>query len=247
MKVLPKTNAGNGSILASVARLTAASALTLVLAACSGAHHRYSEPGGLIHSDSAQAHPIMVSKKPVYLDIDVERGSGGLTRVQENHIRGFLHQYRSQGAGRLQISSPSGTPNEAAAFEAMRDIRHLVSQVGLSDSSVDIEPYHDEGDHQPPIKISFVRYVAEGPTCGDWSDNVGNTDKNAHWKNFGCATQKNLASMIANPKDLIEKRGHDQRDGDRRDDVLRKYSEGKDYTAETPRSESEQTVSGLGQ
>lgn len=48
--------------------------------------------------------------------------------------------------------------------------------------------------------------VAIPPECPSWSDAVANPFDNQPLPQFGCATSRNLASQIENPKDLVEGR-----------------------------------------
>lgn len=60
-------------------------------------------------------------------------------------------------------------------------------------------------DAQTPAEIARVvieRYVAIAPDCPDWSGPPGPGFRNYNEKNFGCADAKNLAAMVADPKDL---------------------------------------------
>ncbi len=177
-------------------------------------------------SHPSQRHPIMVAKKPIYLDLEVPRGSTGLTVSQADNVRGFISQYRKEGSGKLIISAPSGSPNEVAAFKALKKVRGLIKDDGIAYNAVEMTPYYQEDDPQPPLKLSYVRYVAEGPDCGQWHDNLAEDDRNANYANFGCAQQQNIAAMVDNPRDLIEPRGTDPRSSERRDTAWKKYVSG---------------------
>ena len=50
--------------------------------------------------------------------------------------------------------------------------------------------------------------------------------ENRHYWNLGCATQRNLAAMVANPADLVQPRGEDPISTSRRTVVLDKYRKG---------------------
>jgi pilus assembly protein CpaD len=52
------------------------------------------------------------------------------------------------------------------------------------------------------LRLTLVRTVATPPTCGDWSDPPTHDFSNLPNGNFGCATQSNLARMVADPNDL---------------------------------------------
>ena len=83
-----------------------------------------------------------------------------------------------------------------------------------------------------------MRYVAEGPECGTtWIHDADRDRKNLPSPNFACATQRNLAAMIANPADLLGPRSETPRDASRRDVVYDGYLKG-DSTG-SKRSEDE--------
>ncbi len=102
---------------------------------------------------------------------------------------------------------------------------------------------YNAGGGKPPVKISFLRYVAEGPDCGHWSKNLAEDPQNVAYPDYGCSTQHNLAAMIANPRDLIEMRDGTSRSGERRDVVWRKYVGGKSTISEKPSEEKAGIIS----
>ena len=51
------------------------------------------------------------------------------------------------------------------------------------------------------------------------------TSENQNYSNFGCATQKNLAAIVANPADLLGPRGITEIDSTRRTTVIQDWQE----------------------
>ena len=200
---------------------------TLALAGCK--HDEGSQVAGWTLTDPTQRHPIMVSQQPAYLNLQVARGSQGLTPSQRAEVSEFASHYRAGDSGnsRLIITAPSGSANEVAAMTAVQDTRELLVSNGFSESSVAVEAYSDEANNSPPVRISYMRYVAEGPECGHNWATVSSDYKNLGSPNLGCANQHNLAAMIANPADLLGPRTESGRYSERRDDVINKYAKGK--------------------
>ncbi|MCB1483312.1 MAG: CpaD family pilus assembly protein [Hyphomicrobiaceae bacterium] len=196
--------------------------------------------GGCKHNDGTQVaswalvdpnerHPIMVSQQPATLAVHVPRGAGGLSPSQRAEVIEFANRFRASDAGnsRLVIAAPGGSSNEVAAMNAVQDVRDLLMDGGFSENSIAVEAYHGQG-HEPPIRISYMRYVAEGPVCGqDWSENLARNPNNFNYPDFGCSNQRNLAAMVANPADLLGPRTEGPRNAERRDDVFGKYVKGK--------------------
>jgi pilus assembly protein CpaD len=111
-------------------------------------------------------------------------------------------------------------------MRAYEDVRSVLRQAGIRPSEVTLEPYFAGGDPYAPLRVSFLRFVAEGPDCPDWSENLARDPQNMPWPNKGCATQRNLAAMVANPEDLLYPRPETPRPSERRDVVWGKYVTG---------------------
>ncbi len=199
----------------------------LTLAGCRPGEEATGQVAGWTLVEAAHRHPIVVTQHPAHLTVRVVRGSPGLSPHQRSEVLGYLNHYRSgDGNGRLTISVPNGSPNEVAAMNAVSDLRLLLSDYGLDERRVLIQPYHSAREPQPPIRISFDRLIAEGPTCGNWSANVADDGRNLPYPNFGCATQRNFASQIANPADLLGPRTMTPAIAERRDSVWEKFVKG---------------------
>jgi len=226
-----------------VPRLLAVSLAALAVTGCKSLEEPGAHVAGFTLVEPSQRHPIMVSQQPSTLTLRVARGSEGLTASQRSEVAQFVSHYRSTDAGnsKLVITVPGGSPNEAAAARAVADIRSLITSYGFADSNVVIEPYHEARDSNAPIRLSYMRYVAEGPGCGLWPTNLAEDYRNLPYPNFGCAQQRNLAAQIANPADLLGPRTMETADQERRSVVFDKYRRG-EPTPSTWRDD--QTVQG---
>ncbi len=193
--------------------------------------------------DPAQRHPIMVTQQPTTLSLRVARGSYGLSPHQRAQVISFSERYRALDAGnsRMVVEVPSGSPNEVAAMQAVAEIRGLMSEAGFKQTDINIEAVAASGDPQAPIRISYLRYVAEGPQCGKWPTNLATTNENLSYPNLGCANQANFAAMVANPADLVTPRASTPRAGDRDHTVWEKYVKGESTISTKQGDEKVQT------
>lgn len=217
-------------------RLVGAMALVLALAACNA--HGKRRVASWVVADPSARHPIIVSRKEVVLDIDVPPGSYGLTHNQKNDLRVFANRFKSEdGGGVLVVRAPNGGRNEIAAMRALDDVRRVLARAGVARPNAAFESYFGGETPAPPIRVSFMRHLADGPECGDWSDSLVRDPKNMPYRNLGCAQQRNLAAMVANPRDLIEPRGVTPRSSERRDTIWKKYLKGETTVSEKAEEE----------
>jgi pilus assembly protein CpaD len=214
-------------------------AISFAALALGGCDHMFGDKNeqlnaGQVTLDPSQRHPIIVSQQPHKMTLRVPRGSAGLTPAQRASVIDFLTKFHAADGGnsRLVISVPSGSSNEIAAMNAVADMRPIMFDRGFTESSVSVEPYHADNDPQPPLRISYLRFAAEGPECGKWPSNLGDTSRNLNYENFGCAQQRNLAAMVANPADLLSPRTMTPSSADRRDVTWGKYIKGDSATTE---------------
>ena len=220
--------------------LIAACFVALALGGCEHlSHSEGPQVAGWSLMDPSQNHPITISQQPQTMSLRIAPGSRGLSESQYNEVLRFANRARVSDAGnsRLVVSAPSGGAHEVASMYAVHDIRQILSDHGFADSAVAVEAYDASRDRNAPVKISYLRYVAEGPNCGTWPTNLANQRNNAAYQNFGCANQHNLAAMIANPADLLGPRTETDRVSERRDVTWDKYTKGETTGAEKSQDE----------
>lgn len=208
--------------------VVAAAALTL--GACK--HNEYTgDVAGWTLIDPSQRHPILVSQEPETLNVSVSSSARGLGPRQRARVINFAQRARASDAGnsKMVISVPTGGHNEISSMYAVQDIRELLTDIGFQQSSISVEASYEQ---HGPIQLSYLRYVAEGPDCGNWSHNLASDKQNVPFANFGCANQRNLAAMVANPADLLGPRTQTERYSDRRNTTLNKYIGGEVSSAD---------------
>lgn len=221
-------------------RIAAVLTLCTALAAC-GLHHRKGRYAGeVLAADPASHHPILVEQDEDALSLHVARGRSGLTQRQETDLRYFLRRYRASHENQLFVRAPSGGPNEVAVMDALDDVRRAFEQAGVLRREVDFDAYASDGGANAAIRIGFTRHRAVAPECGDWSENLGRDAENAPYPNLGCASQRNLAAMVADPGDLVRPRTMTARSSERRDVVWDKYVKGEVTAAEKAEAEKAQ-------
>jgi len=211
------------------AAIVIASALSgLALSGCANGLDPGGHVAGWAMISPEQRHPIIVSEEPATHSLRVARGSNGLTQHQRAGLADFIGRYRATDAGnsRISIAVPSGSPNEISALRAVADVREIARDFGIDESRISISPYSSGRSRDGTIRVSYSRYVAEAPECGDWSTNLGDDTRNLPYPNLGCATQRNFAMQVANPADLLGPRTMTPASSERRDTHWDKFKEG---------------------
>lgn len=185
-----------------------------------------------------ERYPIAVSKNAVSMEVSVRRQMGRLPDDVRVDVRKFLAQYRSSGTGQLAVVAPRRPRHKTSMAAAVSELRRLFSEAGINDTAV-IYAYYPKGaaGTTAPITMSFESYIALAPECGNWSENLAVTYSNLPHPNFGCTAQHNLASMIANPRDLVTPRSMTPSHAGRRDVVIEQYRQGTATEADTSASE----------
>lgn len=194
---------------------------TLMMSGCA-THEKDDLTTGSIGNDYRTSHPIIVTQAEKSEDLVVSPTMRKMSFRQRGVVTSVVGQFRRSGAKKLHVVLPSGSHNEHAARAVSADaIRHM-KELGLTRNQISVERYHasNHGD-AATIRLVYGTTGARVATeCGQWDQDLNNTLDNRNYSNFGCATQNNLAQMIANPEDLLGPRGESEIDATRRDNVI---------------------------
>ena len=183
-----------------------------------------------------QRYPISVQPRMMSLNL-IYNGQSELDQNQSGQLARFAEDYLSHGSGSISVSGPTAAAAELTVASLL--------EIGVARTQIMV------GGAQGPnplndIRVTYIRYVAEAPPCGNWTQNLSYTANNVLPPNFGCATQHNFAAMVADPRDLVSPDTTGQADAQRRLTVLQKYRAGEATPAQTTEKQSG-AVSAIGQ
>lgn len=182
---------------------------------------------GSVPSDYRTKHPIVVSQDETATDMIVTRDMKGMSLRQRNVAQAFVGRFKRSGAQTIRVLLPAGSHNEAAARRVGTDLVAFMKEERIGRNQIKISRYHaaNHGD-SATIRLSYTSVDAKVHTkCGQWNEDLVYNKENRNYGNFGCATQNNLAEMIANPEDLVSPRGESEIDAERRDNVINDWRE----------------------
>lgn len=199
---------------------------------------------GTIPSDYRDRHPIQINEGTRVVQMFIGTGRGGLTPEQRALAGGFASQWRRYGAGPLTIELPSNVANEVASSRTVKELRSLLASSGVPPRAIQIQAYQlpENPSNIAPIRLVFPAVNAQvANRCHAGQENLGLSQtgesmQNYPMKNFGCATQHNLAAAVANPEDLVQPRAEGPAYAPRRKTALEKYRSGQDPATQYPNS-----------
>jgi pilus assembly protein CpaD len=196
-------------------------ALALLAALSAGCSPVATTSQARFDADYHLRHPIVISDEPEVLDMPIGMSGPALSPEIEVAIRDYVREYRSHGTGSITIQVPTGSANEVAAASTGHAVHYALVRAGVPRGHIRVAPY-PVGDHaeMASLRLSYLRVKAVTPECGVWPD-VGPASQQNY--DFGCASQQNLAAMVADPADLLRPRPMTPADGARRAETIRTY------------------------
>lgn len=219
------------------------SALSLALLAAGCQTSKVTGPELQFASNYQERHPIRVGEGIATLDLLPGAGRTGLTPRQDADIRGFAANWKVHGRGKLVIEMPAGGASDARSHHAVRAIRGSLAAAGVPAGAIAETRYLAEGPvHLAPVRLMFGRLEARLPhACGQWPGNMVDGDSrggfgNGDYWNFGCASQQNLAAMVADPEDFVRPRAEDRSYAPRRAVAIGKYRQGESPATTYPQT-----------
>lgn len=171
-------------------------ALSTALAGCSGA--AYSN-----RSLDSVHQPVV---RNAIHQFDVAAAGGELPPSEQGRLQGWLDAMGVRYGDQISIEDPS----VYGATAAQATVRSMIARRGLLVSS-DV-PVTTGAVPQDHLRIVVTRASAFVPGCPNWESKSSINTANATSSNYGCATNSNLAAMVADPNDLIKGARSDRND-----------------------------------
>jgi pilus assembly protein CpaD len=225
----------------SVRAAVALVAISLAMGACT---HTSEEVTASVPNDYRLRHPIVLQESNRTINVFVGSTRGGLSATQRADVMGLAETWLREGTGVIVAEVPTGTPNARPAADSSREILALLAAGGVPPRGVTVRNYHPEDPRLfATIRLTYPRITAEAGPCGVWPDDLGSSIKNKDYfenkpyYNFGCAYQRNMAAMIANPSDLVQPRPETPTYTAQRNIVFDKYRKGTSTATTDPQAD----------
>lgn len=142
-------------------------------------------------------HQPVVEK--VNYTLDLATGNGGLSYPEQQRLTGWFDGLGLRYGDRVSIQDPMQDPATLGIIDALAGRYGLAVEPGTPETAGFVEAGTTR------VVVSRSKAVVRG--CPDWGKQSDFNPNNGLSRNFGCATNSNLAAMVANPEDLV--RGDD--------------------------------------
>ncbi|MGY3445413.1 CpaD family pilus assembly protein [Bradyrhizobium sp. USDA 4473] len=199
---------------------------------------------GTVPDDYRQRHPIAITEGEQSIVVFVSRTRGNLTETQRDDVMGLARTWRREGTGAIAVDVPADTSNARSAQAVYQEIRGVLASMGVPGHAITRRAYRvDDPRALPTIRLSYPKMAAVAGPCGLWPSDLAPSiynpsyNENKQYENFGCATQRNLAAMVANPSDLEQPRTETAAYTPRRSVAFQKYSKGESTTTNYPEAD----------
>jgi pilus assembly protein CpaD len=196
-------------------------------------------------------HPITITEAEHTLQIFIGSNRGALTAEQRADVLAFAQNWKAHATGGVLIDLPTGTSNEHASADALREIQSILTATGVPPNSMMVRSYPANARTLATIRITYPKIVAQSGPCGVWPKDIGPSFNRDYFENqpdwnFGCSYQHNIAVMVENPSDLVQPHAETPAYTMRRTKVVEKYRQGESTATQYP-STNAAKISDFGQ
>lgn len=154
-------------------------------------------------TDYTKRHPIGIADDSVLLDLPPVTGDPADRSRDTLAAMRFMHKYKQEGRGPLVVSVAASDRRQWGVERRVDEVRRLARVVGVPTDRMRFTGRSHPRSIGAAVTLSYERLAVVAPICGDWSENVTRNPDNLPYPNYGCASQRNLAAMIANPTDVV--------------------------------------------
>jgi len=180
-----------------------------------------------------EMHPLTMSQTSMTLALDLPANTTALGADDAARFDRFVDDYLSIGTGPLEFIAGE---RESAASPRVRTLTERALRRGVSGTEIRLRLASLGAGSPQPLVLTYRRYLVELPKCGNWSDSASFNPANVNGANFGCAVQRDIGIMVANPADLLAAQPLSPVSATRNDRVINLYKQGKATESETSAS-----------
>ena len=153
-----------------------------------------------VRQDYTQRFPLGTQPETVNLPAHYAGKADPFAGAGEEQFDTLVETFLDRGHGPISIVGRAPTARNSPVPARMEELRLKLIAAGVPASLIRLQ-LASEGEPNT-ITLSYERYTAVVPACGDWSTRMDFNPNNRDYPGFGCAQQHNLGVMVADPADL---------------------------------------------
>lgn len=188
-------------------------------------------------ADPRDASPVRLHTETAGFTLSFAPRDAEMASQDSERFDAFLQDYLRRGRSPLRVVM---RPVEDVLIERARQemVTTLLVREGIAMDRVIIDRAAPKGLGINDFHFSFRRYAVTVGECGDWSGQAGFNPTGLPHTNFGCAYQRDIGLMLADPGDLARPRETGPIDAHRTDRVIDSYRVGRAAGSTKPRNEA---------
>jgi pilus assembly protein CpaD len=152
--------------------------------------------GGTANRGLSSVHQPVVARADYSFDLGA--GNGGIGGAETARLAGWFDALQLGYGDRVSVDLPGGYDSSGAREQ----VAAVAARYGLL--LQDTPPVTSGDVPLGAVRVIVSRLKASVPGCPDRSRSMEINFNHHGDSNYGCATNSNLAAMIANPEDLIQ-------------------------------------------
>lgn len=133
-----------------------------------------------------------------------KRGSSALGNENQNRLQMLVSRHTAGTPlyGRVVVNN--NVKNSNILNTRILHVKKYLSKMGIDKQNIEVVNKTIGDGSQDSITVAVDQYVIKAPECPGWNQVMGSYTVPVEGElNFACTTARNLAHMVANPKDLV--------------------------------------------
>jgi pilus assembly protein CpaD len=175
-------------------------------------------------TDYREKYAVSAYPTTVVMGVHVAGSRLAFAGDEEPRFNGLVAGYLDRGHGPITLSAPISARPGPGLPGGLSAVRAKLVAAGVPAGNIQVTL--TEQGSADVVTMSYVRYEATLPTCGDWTSPPSYDPYNDVSSNFGCAVQRDIGLMAADPADLVHMRQPAPTDGANAARVIQKYHAG---------------------
>lgn len=145
-----------------------------------------------------------------------------------SRVGAFTYDFGNRSSSPLQVLVGAGKVDDAAATDIAREAVRVLARQGIPSSRMDVKVISGSNVKPGTVVMRYTQWVAVQPECGGITGNVSIDYSNGTTPNLGCSIQRNIAAMVADPRDLNQPAAIETPEGTPAGAVMTKFRRGEE-------------------